>query len=330
MTTYLVRCVETGRDAQAGRAKQRRDLAAIIAERLPGASIELAPGRLVVEADPEAVDALAALPGVTSVSPCRRIAHRDLSAAVVALARCCRIDPEASFAIRVRHAGDRRGTTASERSPELARALGDAVALATGARVDLARPDLTIGVELRGDEAFVFDRVVAGVDRTGPRVPRAPGEARFVVDQMLGRLAARLRLLGYDALGVHDIADSQVLRLAAADGRILLTRDAALSRTQAVPVHLVTATEPRAQLAEVLAALDLAPDPSRYFSRCTLCNTPVEPVTEAAVHEAVPPGVRGRDLAFFRCPACAQIYWHGSHVERILADLAAAGIDRAT
>jgi len=318
MATYLVRCAEIGHEQRHG--KLRRDLAAVIAERLPGAAIELAPGRLIVEARPGAAAVLAAQPGVISVSPCLRVGRDDLPDAVVALARKS-LHADASFAVRVRRRGAR-----DVRSPDLARRLGDAVGAATGARIDLVHPDVAIGVELRDDDAFVFDRVIEGVDRTGPAAPRADGEPRFVVDQMLGRLAPRLRLLGYDTLTVHDLPDSEVMRLAAADGRILLTRDAALSRTQSVPVLHVAARTPREQLAEVLAALALSPDPSRLFSRCTLCNAPVEPVGEAAIHDLLPAGVRGRGLAFFRCPACAQLYWRGSHVERILSDLAAAGV----
>lgn len=323
MTTYLVRCVEIGRDQQAERGKLRRDLAAVIAARHAGAAIALAPGRVIVDAGGDLAEALAALPGVHSVSPCRRVSRAELAGAVVDLARS--LAPGRSFAVRVRHAGPRAGATARERSPDLARELADAVASATGARIELVQPDVALGVELRGDDAYVFDRVLPGIDRTGPAAPRAPGEPRFVADQMLGRLAARLRLLGYDTLTVHDLADSEVVRLAAADGRVLLTRDGALARTRAVAVHRVEASAPRAQLAEVLAALSLVPDPARAFSRCTLCNTPVEPVAEAAVHDRLPPGVRGRGLDFFRCPGCAQLYWRGSHVERILADLAAAG-----
>jgi len=229
--------------------------------------------------------------------------------------------------VRASHrGGDRSGLIAGERTPDLARQLGDAVAVATGARVDLTHPDVVIGVELRGDEAFVFDRVIDGIDRAGPPSPCAPGEPRFVADQMLGRLAARLRLLGYDTLTVFDLADSEVTRLAAAGGRILLTRDGALARTRAVPVHFVAATEPRAQLAEVLAALALTPDPARCFSRCTLCNALVEAVAEADVLDRLPPRIRGRALTFFRCPGCAHVYWNGSHVTRIVADLRAAGI----
>jgi uncharacterized protein with PIN domain/tRNA(Ser,Leu) C12 N-acetylase TAN1 len=324
MATYLVRYAEAGRERQPVRQKQRRDLAAVIAARLPGAAIAMAPGRLVVDGEPDRADELAAIPGVLSVSPCLRVSEHALAATVVELARR-RLTTDDRFAIRVRRAGEHQAIAAGVRTLDVARALGDAVAIATGARVDLSRPDVVIGVELRGDDAYVFDQILPGVDRVGPPAPRADGEPRFLVDQMLGRLGARLRLLGYDALIAHDVADSEVTRRAAADGRILLTRDTELARTRAVPVHFVAATTPRVQLAEVLTALALSPDPARYFTRCTLCNTAVEPVAEADVHADLPPGVVGRDLAFFRCPACAQLYWRGSHVDRILEDLAGAG-----
>ncbi len=340
MTTYLLRCVEIGREQQARHGKLRRDLAGVIRTRWPDVSIELAPGRLLLEAPADLAGELAALPGVRSVSPCVQVARGEVVATVVEVARdllgsnlivCNQLVRDSmargsaadsrgdrTFAVRVRR--DRR--VHSERSLDIAGAIAEAVTAATGARVDLDHPDVIIGVELRGDTALVFDRVIPGVDQAGPTVPPAPGEPRFVADQMLGRLAARLRLLGYDTLTVHDIADSEVTRLAA--GRILLTRDAALARTQAVPAHFVVATSPREQLAEVVAALGLQPDRARLFTRCTLCNTPVEPAAEDDVD--VPPGVRGQHLAFFRCPGCGQVYWHGSHVERILDDLAASGV----
>ena len=333
MTTYLLRCVEIGREQQARHGKLRRDLAGVIRTRWPDLSIELAPGRLLLEAPEDLAGELAALPGVLSVSPCVQIGRSEMVAAAVELARAGfarvasversrdavgRASRDMAFAVRVRR--DRR--LDGDCSLDVAGRIAEAITAATGARLDLDHPDVAIGVELRGDTALVFDRVIPGIDRAGPTAPRIPGEPRFVADQMLGRLAARLRLLGYDTLTVHDIADSEVTRLAA--GRILLTRDAALARTQAVPAHFVVATSPREQLAEVVAALGLQPDPARLFTRCTLCNTPVEPAAEDEVD--VPPGVRGQHLAFFRCPACGQVYWHGSHVERILDDLAASGV----
>ena len=317
----MIRCAETGREQQARFGKLRRDLASVIAERLPGAHVEMAPGRVIVDTHDDAAELLAALPGVGTVSPCERVAFGELEAAAVALARRS-VRAAGTFAVRVRRGGEKTGASAHERRPEITRRLADAIVVATHARIDLTSPDVEIGVELRGDEAFIFDRIVDGIDRTGPAAPRSAGDARFLADQMLGRLAARLRLLGYDTLTVFDIADSEVTRLAAAEGRILLTRDGPLAQTRAVPVYRVDATDPREQLTEVVDAFSLAPDPARYFTRCALCNTPVESVDEAAVRDRLPSAVRDRGLELFRCAPCDRLYWRGTHVERILDELA--------
>jgi uncharacterized protein with PIN domain/tRNA(Ser,Leu) C12 N-acetylase TAN1 len=312
---YLIRCSETGREQQARLGKQRKDLASVIAERWPEASVTTSPGRLVVDGPDGIAAALAQIPGLIDVSPCARVTRDEVVATAVARAGAL---ADRSFCVRVR----RRDAAADERSVDIAREVADAIVAATGARVDLKRPDVTIGVELRGDVAFVFAQSVTGIDRAGPSVPIAlSGEPKFVADQMLGRLAARLRLLGYDTRTVFDIADSEVTRMAVTDGRVLLTRDGPLSRTLAVPVHYVVATKPQAQLAEVVRALGLAPDPAKLFTRCTLCNAPIERIDEADAPE-LPATVRGKGIDVFRCTSCAHLYWRGSHVERILEDLA--------
>lgn len=324
MVTFLIRCAESGREQQARLGKLRHDLARVIAERLPGARIETAPGRVVVESDaPHAAEVLAMLPGVATVSPCTRVTAADLERVVVERATA-RLHPEGSFALRLRRSGPKEGAFASVKRTDLARQLANAITSVVPARVDLTDPRVEIGIELRGDEAFIFEETLHGIDRTGPAVP-APltGETRFVADQMLGTLAVRLRLLGYDTLTVFDIADSEVTRLAAADGRILLTRDGPLALTRAVPVHKVAATDVRAQLLEVLAAFGLEPDPARLFTRCTMCNTPVETIDAADVVDRLPPSVRDAGLTIYRCAPCDQLYWRGTHVERILSELRA-------
>jgi uncharacterized protein with PIN domain len=40
------------------------------------------------------------------------------------------------------------------------------------------------------------------------------------------------------------------------------------------------------------------------------------------VRDRLPDGVCARDQVILRCPGCDQLYWHGSHVDRILAELA--------
>lgn len=317
MALYLIRCSETGREQQARLGKQRRDLASVIIDRWPAATVTTSPGRLVVEGPPAIADELAQIPGLVDVSPCERATRSEIVATAVALAGAL---GDRTFAVRVR----RRDTDAGERSLDIAREVADAIVAATGARVDLKRPAVTVGIELRGDVAYVFVATVAGIDRAGPPVPvvRA-GEPTFVADQMLGRLAARLRLLGYDTRTVFDIADSEVTRMAVTDGRILLTRDGPLSRTLAVPVHFVVATKPQLQLAEVVKALGLVPDPAKLFTRCTLCNAPIARIAEADAPD-LPATVRGKGIDIYRCTSCAHLYWRGSHVERILEDLAAS------
>ena len=105
------------------------------------------------------------------------------------------------------------------------------------------------------------------------------------------------------------------------DGRILLTRDHLLSQTRAVPVYFVVARDVREQIVEVVRALGLAPDAAKFFTRCTLCNASLESVEESTIADRVPPKVRDRHVHFVRCVDCDQVYWRGSHVDRILAEL---------
>jgi uncharacterized protein len=53
---------------------------------------------------------------------------------------------------------------------------------------------------------------------------------RFLADRMLGRLVAWLRIFNYDTLsalelGIDEDEDNELVRLAKAEGRVLLTRD---------------------------------------------------------------------------------------------------------
>jgi uncharacterized protein with PIN domain len=68
----------------------------------------------------------------------------------------------------------------------------------------------------------------------GKILNRQAGEPRFLLDNHLGRLAATLRMLGFDALYRNDYQDEELARVAQAEGRILLTRDRRLLMRSAV------------------------------------------------------------------------------------------------
>ena len=151
---------------------------------------------------------------------------------------------------------------------------------------------------------------------------------RFVLDGHLGRLARYLRMLGYDALWQRDACDAEIANVAAAEHRIVLTRDVGLLKRRTVTHgYYVRALEPPRQLAEVIQRLDLARS-AAPFSRCLRCNALLEVVSKEGVASALPPLVREREDAFRRCPSCGRIYWAGSHhrrMERLVADALAEG-----
>jgi uncharacterized protein with PIN domain len=142
-----------------------------------------------------------------------------------------------------------------------------------------------------------------------------PFEApRFIADAMLGRLARWLRVLGYDTAYEAHIADVDLVRQARHEGRILLTRDRTLLRERPVDhALLVDNAPPLAQLRQVVRQFDL-PWRERLFSRCMLCNTPLQPISPQAVSDHVPLYVRQHQQRFVRCPDCMRIYWEGTHV----------------
>lgn len=67
--------------------------------------------------------------------------------------------------------------------------------------------------------------------RVRPTVLRDP---RFILDVHLGRLAAYLRMLGFDALYQNPFEDSELVRISSEQQRILLTRDRGLLKHRIV------------------------------------------------------------------------------------------------
>ena len=146
---------------------------------------------------------------------------------------------------------------------------------------------------------------------------------RFVVDRMLGRLARTLRLLGYDTEYSPEMTTAHLQEAARQGDRIVLTRGHAEKRfPDLAHVFSVQSQHAPEQLREVVSHFKLDAR-SGLWTRCTLCNAPIERVEKKAVLDRVPPKVAEVYEDFFRCAGCGHVYWQGSHVERILKNLAA-------
>jgi uncharacterized protein with PIN domain len=192
-------------------------------------------------------------------------------------------------------------------------------------------PHTEIELILVNGRSVGFDHRLADGDRVGvypvfealdvtPLVrlrPRPLRDLRFVLDVHLGKLARRLRLLGFDALWERDAVDERLVALSLSEGRILLTRDRGLlKRRDLTHAAAVRATDPRRQLLEVVERFDLA-RAAAPFTRCLACNGRLFPVPTAEVLDRIPPETRLHYDRFLRCESCPRIFWWGPHSRRL-------------
>lgn len=138
---------------------------------------------------------------------------------------------------------------------------------------------------------------------------------RFVCDEMLRGLGEWLRVAGYDTrMPETGIEDRDVLAMATAENRWLVTRDRELllHRNSSQHVLLLTSNGQAYNIQELTIKIDLdwlyAP-----FSRCKLCNTPFQKGPHP--FSSAPPDAYQQGL--LHCPQCRQTYWKGSHVMRM-------------
>lgn len=146
------------------------------------------------------------------------------------------------------------------------------------------------------------------------------GRPRFLADEMLGSLARWLRIIGYDTDYVRNLKDTAVLEQARREDRILLTRDHQLAERAGDRGLLLTNAHLDKQLSQVSAAYGIVFD--EPMTRCTLCNGPLSRAEAGTVTGKVPERVRRSHDEFFVCQSCGQVYWKGTHWDRINERLA--------
>lgn len=173
-----------------------------------------------------------------------------------------------------------------------------------------------------GDRVAVYPEFADGAGAPPVQLrEKPPRPGAFVVDVNLGRLARGLRLLGFDALFSNAYRDAEIAAISAEQGRIVLTRDRRLLYAKAVTHgYWVRSVQVARQIEEVLRRFDLAGH-VRPFSRCAACNGSIAPVPKADVLDRLEPKTQKYYEAFYRCSACGQVYWEGSHVGKIKARL---------
>lgn len=162
-------------------------------------------------------------------------------------------------------------------------------------------------------------RIAQNDDRVGvhPIENGCPVEPRFLLDGHLGRLTAHLRMLGFDCLYQNSFEDAEMAEIVQREERILLTRDRRLLMRKSVAYgYCLRSLESLEQVKEVIQRFELT-DKIHPFHRCLRCNHPLESVEKDAILGQLEPLTRQYFDEFHICPACGQIYWQGSHYERM-------------
>ncbi|AEH51713.1 Mut7-C RNAse domain-containing protein [Pseudothermotoga thermarum] len=143
----------------------------------------------------------------------------------------------------------------------------------------------------------------------------------FFADRMLGKLAKKLRLLGFDTLYLSQIEEDEILKLCFETGRILITRNRELhmkALKQGIRSLLLKSDSWRQQLVELSKVLDLKN--ADRMTRCSLCNAELILANPEKVKQKVPLYVQQIRNEFYECPVCGRLYWEGTHVEHALEE----------
>ncbi|MBI4370233.1 MAG: hypothetical protein HY547_08400 [Elusimicrobia bacterium] len=151
---------------------------------------------------------------------------------------------------------------------------------------------------------------------------------KFIVDTMLGRLCQWLRLAGYDAAFVMAHERRGMLERSFLEKRAILTRETKLEKAHSYKILILRQQHYWDQIPYVWKNFSLpAVNTDDLFSRCVICNTPVEIVSKIALKpDEVPPKVYAHQNEFSRCPRCRKIYWRGSHVTNTINKLKIMGL----
>jgi len=143
----------------------------------------------------------------------------------------------------------------------------------------------------------------------------------FLVDAMLGNIAKKLRILGFDSEYVSDIDDSKLIEKAKNENRTIISRDRNLidrtKKNEISSVYITTENEIE-QFREILETTHLQIDEiSGDSARCTKCNSPTSQINKLEIENKIPQGVLEFHDTFWKCDGCDQIYWEGTHIKNL-------------
>lgn len=138
---------------------------------------------------------------------------------------------------------------------------------------------------------------------------------------MLGNLAKKLRVLGYDSKYFSSIDDDKLILIAKNEKRIIITKDEQLTKKaekQESTFVLIRGSDELEQIMQINVKINLGTfviDTNN--SRCIICNGNLQSVEKYRIIGKIPEGILEREKKFWMCDSCKKIYWEGTHFEKL-------------
>jgi uncharacterized protein len=144
----------------------------------------------------------------------------------------------------------------------------------------------------------------------------------FIADAMLGKMARKLRMFGFDTLYDSNIDDTDILDSSKYQGRIVLTSDRTLfkrCKKKGIDTILTYKGTELENFVTIFSALNIKAINSQKFPHlCSCCNGLLGIITDKnLIKNQIPHRLLYSKNIFYECTKCNKIYWTGTHVQRI-------------
>lgn len=143
---------------------------------------------------------------------------------------------------------------------------------------------------------------------------------------MLGTIAKKLRMFGFDTQYYNTINDDELITSARGEERIIITKDQMLAvkaANQNIPTIQILTNAEKEQLIEIAHKMSWK-KLTLENPRCSMCNGVLQKASKQDIIGIIPPKVAESVQEFWCCEKCSHIYWVGTHIrnlERLIAEI---------
>lgn len=139
---------------------------------------------------------------------------------------------------------------------------------------------------------------------------------------MLGTIARKLRIWGFDTLYIKNIGDEKILEKGKNENRIILTKDKVFfQKILRENCRVIFFDSKNSEVDNLLKIFTLCKINRISFdlfnSRCALCNSKLKRISIKQSYMNIPEKVKKSTSIFYNCENCRKLYWEGSHIKNI-------------